>query len=309
MHFGVHLSNRGPEVSRDDIRVLAQRADDLGYHSVWVSDHVVIPTQYTSVYPYGDLFTVAAMENYFEPLITMGYLAGCTERVLIGTSVLVLPYRPAVLSAKMIATIDAVSKGRVILGIGVGWFEEEFEALQSPPFAERGDVSDEQIHVFKKLWTEPESSFEGKHYRFATIRCAPKPTQRPHPPIWVGGHGKRALRRAAELGDGWHVVRMALEELSENIGRVRAQLQIAGRQDAPFTISYRCNLNVQDAEEPGRKEWDLFAPPAVISSDLRRLSALGVEHVVFDLQTRLPMVERLRTIERFAKEVMPQFPS
>lgn len=307
MDFGIHVTNRGPGIDRESIITLAQCADQFGYHSLWVSDHVVVPAQLSSVYPYGGGFTVAGTENYFEPLITLACIAGCTRQARLGTSVLVLPYRPPVLAAKMIATLDALSAGRVILGVGAGWLEEEFLALQAPPFARRGDVTDEQLRIFQALWTQPEPAFDGQFYRFPALRFAPKPLQRPHPPIWVGGHGKRAMRRAVQFGDGWQAVRLSPEELAEHLSRLRPLLEAAGRPSAQFTISYRCSLHVQDAPEPGRATWELFAPPSHIAASLRRLADLGVQHVVFDLRADVSQQERLRTIERFAREVMPGF--
>ena len=136
----------------------------------------------------------------------MAFVAGQTRTLRLVTSVMILPYRNPVLTAKMLATIDVLSRGRVTVGVGVGWLREEFEALDAPDFDRRGAVSDEYLRIFKTLWTQDPASLRGEFYRFDSLRCLPQPVQKPHPPIWIGGHSKPALRRVARLGDGWHPV-------------------------------------------------------------------------------------------------------
>ena len=186
-------------------RLWPRRADGLGYHSVWVGDHVVFPAQLQSKYPYHPegRFPVDSNDNFLDPLTVLSYVAACTTTVRLGTGVLIVPYRNPVVTAKMVASMDVLSHGRVILGGGSGWLREEFEVLHAP-YRQRGDQTDEYLQVMKALWTQDQARFDGRYEKFSDIVCAPKPVQKPHPPIWIGGHSKRALRRTATLGDGWY---------------------------------------------------------------------------------------------------------
>src|SRR5690242_6238654 len=189
MRFGIWVPNCRDLATPDIIVKTALRAEQLGYDSVFVSDHVVVPNAYV------DRFGGAI----YDPLITLSVLAGATRRVLLGTTVLIVPYRNPVLTAKMVASLDALSGGRVVLGIGAGWVPEESAAL-GVPFAERGAMTDEYLAAMRELWTSPAPAFSGKYTQFSDIRCEPQPMQKPHPPIWVGGHSPAALRRAVAFG-------------------------------------------------------------------------------------------------------------
>src|SRR5438552_3014267 len=180
MNFGVWLPNCRHLATPDIIRGAAVRAEQLGYDSVWVSDHVVVP--HANIVNFG--------ETVFDPLVTLAVVAGATRRVRLGTTVLIVPYRNAVVTAKMIASLDALSGGRVVLGIGAGWVAAESAAL-GVPFAERGAMTDEYLAAMQELWTSRAPSFAGKYTRFGGLVFEPKPLQKPHPPIWVG-----RLRRA-----------------------------------------------------------------------------------------------------------------
>ena len=195
--FGCSLPSRGAMASPDNLRSLAQRAEDLSFDHVWVSDHIIIPHEVSSFYPYAaDGVAPFQRDNtYFEPLAALNFLAGCTTRVKLGTHVLILPYRNPVLTAKILATLDVLSGGRLILGAGVGWMEEEFQAMGLDTYAQRGEVTDEYIQIFKELWTSDDPEFHGKHYDISGAGFLPKPVQKPHPPIWIGGHTNPAIRR------------------------------------------------------------------------------------------------------------------
>src|SRR5207248_465496 len=178
---------------------LAQTAEELGFDSVWISDHVVVPQQISSAYPYSadGRFPTEPTQAYFEPLTTMGFLAGVTRHVRLSVAVLVMPYRHPLLTAKMVATLDNLSGGRIDLGIGAGWMREEFESLgaSNDIYEHRGSATDEQLRILKSVWTEDIAGFEGRFYRFPRVGVHPHPLQKPHPPIWVGGHTPPALRR------------------------------------------------------------------------------------------------------------------
>ena len=208
MKFGVSLQNRGVGASPENLALVARRAEELGFDSAFVGDHVVIPESFVSDYPYSATgeFTGMASGEWLDQLVTLTYVGAVTERIRLGSGVLILPHRNPVVTAKMLATMDVLSKGRLIVGVGVGWLREEFEALGLPPFSERGSVGNEYLRAFKELWTQENPSFEGKYCSFANIRFEPKPVQKPHPPIWVGGESGPALRRAATLGDAWHPI-------------------------------------------------------------------------------------------------------
>lgn len=180
---------------------MAQRAEHLGFDSVWLIDHIVIPQSVTSVYPYSPdgVSTFDPSQPILEPLAGLSFLAGCTEHVRLGTAVLIIPYRPPLLTAKMLAILDVLSGGRLTLGAGVGWMAEEFQALGLDTFAKRGAVTDEYLRLFKEVWTNDTPVFKGRYSQVPEIGFLPKPVQQPHPPIWIGGHTGPALRRAATL--------------------------------------------------------------------------------------------------------------
>ena len=206
MDFGFSLPGRGPLATPDVLIKLARKADDLRYSSLFVTDHVVIPATQTTPYPYAPTGKFAGdwTNGYLEPLALMSFLAGETSRVRLGTSVLVIPYRNPVVTAKMLATLDVLSGGRVILGAGVGWFKEEFEALHAEPFERRGPTTDEYIALMRACWTREPVDWQGPIYRMGPVSAMPKPKQKGGIPVWTGGHTDVALRRAGELSDGWH---------------------------------------------------------------------------------------------------------
>jgi len=206
MRYGFYLPTRGPTATRDGILALAREGERLGLHSTMVADHIVFPVESHSTYPYTVDGKHPSVGDALDAFSILGLVAGATERVRLVTSVLVLPYRNPVLTAKMAASLDVLSGGRLTLGVGAGWLKEEFEALGSPAFEARGAVTDEWLAIFKQLWSQSPASFDGRFHRYVDIRCEPFPVQKPHPPIWVGGHSRAALRRTARRGDGWHPV-------------------------------------------------------------------------------------------------------
>src|SRR5580700_33475 len=204
MDFGIHFGTRGCLASRDNIIALAQRAEALGYAYLGVADHLVVPVQSDVRYAYtaDGIWPGAPTGECFDCIATLAFLAGCTQRLKLLTSVAVVPYRPAVLAAKLFLTADVLSGGRVIAGVGSGWMREEFEALGTPPYAERGAVTDEYLTAWKTLWTEQRPTLHGTHTKFENMMFEPKPTSKPHPPIWVGGESPPALRRVARGREG-----------------------------------------------------------------------------------------------------------
>ena len=205
MDIGLTIPTRGPLATPEGIEVLVRRAEELGFAHLSVSDHVVVPRAIDSRYPYSESgeWPGAASGACLEQFTLLAHLAAISSKPRLITAVAVIPYRGAMHTAKIAATIDVLSKGRVVVGVGAGWLQEEFEALNAPPFAERGRVTDEYLQAFKILWTEDAPCFEGQHVQFANISFEPKPVQKPHPPIWVGGESPPALRRTVRYGDTW----------------------------------------------------------------------------------------------------------
>ena len=190
MRFGFYLPTRGPTATPEALEAIVRRGEGLGFHSAVIADHIAFPTRIASRYPYSVSGEFPGQGDALEQLALMAFVAGKTERLRLVTSVMILPYRNPVTTAKTLATIDVLSGGRVTVGVGVGWLREEFEALAAPDFKQRGAVSDEYLRIFKTLWTTSPASFAGEFYRFDSLRCEPLPVQKPHPPIWVGGHSR-----------------------------------------------------------------------------------------------------------------------
>lgn len=263
----------------------------LGFASLWVSDHVVVPWTIRSRYPYSPTgeFPLSPDTPFLEPLTALAVVAGATERIRLGTSVLVLPHRHPVLLAKMLASLDRLAGGgRVILGAGVGWLREEIE-LFGVDFASRGAWSDETIRVLRACWTEDRPAFQGRFFRFDAVGFAPRPAA--PIPIWIGGDTPAALSRVARLGDGWHAAYPARPALEEGLARLRAACRQVGRDPATLTISVRVGL-------PARR------PAEETAAELKALRDLGVQHVVLESRARA-LDEMTALYERFAREVRP----
>src|SRR5499426_777425 len=273
MNFGCHLPVYGPAATREVLLGFARRMEALGYDSLWASDHVVIPYTIASRYPYnptGD-FPLAPATSFLEPLVALGLVAGVTERIRLGTTVLVLPHRHPILAAKMLATLDHLAPGRVVLGAGVGWMKEEVE-LFGVPHARRGAWSDEAIRVMKACWRDERVAHRGEFFGFEPLGVAPKPV-RGTIPIWIGGHTPRALRRVAELGDGWHAAFPTAAAMAEGVAALAVACRRAGRDPATLTLSARIGLA-------------RHRPAPELLAELRTLRDLGVRHVILESRAR-----------------------
>lgn len=312
--FGFALPSRGPLARVEVLTRLARTADRLGFSVATISDHVVLPTRSSAPYPYDvtGAFPGGAHQDYLEPLALAPWLLAVTRRLRIAISVLVVPYRNPVVTAKQLATIDALSGGRLVVGVGVGWWPEEFQALAAPPFAERGAVTDEYLRLMKALWTEDLPRFAGKYYRVADVTMLPKPAQRPHPPIWVGGHTEPALRRTARLGDAWHPIALrgpaglAPEELGAKVAHLRELAREAGRDPAALGVALRAPLDLWPTRGQGAQAAPrpLAGPPRKVIDDLRAYRAAGVDTFVFDFPRPEPAaMETL--MRRVAREICP----
>ena len=223
---------------------------------------------------------------------------------------MILPYRNPVFTAKTLATIDVLSRGRVTVGVGVGWLREEFEALAAADFDRRGAVSDEYLRIFKTLWTRSPASFEGEFYRFRDLQCLPLPVQKPHPPIWVGGHSRPAIRRAARLGDGWHpvganpAVPLTPAELKASLDLLHREAEAAGRDPSALTISFKAPVYDPASPVSGAARRPFSGSAEQIMEDIADYARLGVSELVFDFRSE-NLSESLDRMEKFAATIKP----
>ena len=243
MEYGFNVPNGGPLAVPEHIGTIAQHGEKLGYRILAIPDHIVVPKGIDSPYPYspdGTLnFPTLLAGECLEPIALMAYLAGITQEMRLLTSVMVVPYRQPVLTAKLLSTIDLLSGGRVIVGVGAGWMAEEFPPVGAPPFDARGRATDEYLRIYKELWTADAPKYDGEFTSFDNILFHPKPVQQPHPPIWVGGESKLAKRRTARYGDAWFPIgcnpRFPLDTLGRfaaSLDDLRAMAEAEGRDPA-----------------------------------------------------------------------------
>jgi len=313
MHYGFYLPTRGQATTPDDLETLVQRGEAYGFHSVMIADHIALPIDIQSPYPY----TVSGMfpghGDAMEQLTLMTFVAAKSTTLRLVTSVMIVPYRNPVLAAKMLATIDVLSRGRVTVGVGVGWLREEFEALDAPDFTRRGAVSNEYIQIFKTLWTQDPATFTGEFYQFKALHCLPHPVQKPHPPLWIGGHSRAALRRAAQYGDGWHpvganpAVPLRPHELETALGDLKRLTEAAGRDPEALTISYKAPLyDVSLTTEPqvGLERRPFSGTTDQVIADIATYARLGVSELIFDFRSE-SLSESLERMEHFATVIKP----
>jgi probable F420-dependent oxidoreductase len=288
MKFGVHVPQWGSGATRDGVLAVARTIEQAGLDSVWVADHVVFPLESKAAYPYrADGVPFAPEDGFLEALVTLSVLAGATERIELGTSVLALPMRHPLIVAKQAATLDVLSGGRLILGLGAGWWEEEFRALGSA-FAGRGRRFDEQIQIMRAAWAAGTLAWDGDFYSFDTVACLPRPAQPDGPRLWIGGRTKAAYRRAGQLGDGWHALGSNGEAIAVGKAEVARVARTAGRDPASISVSTSAGL----PPEPERAVERML-----------KLSACGVTHVVLNVRAETA-AELCSAIESFAANAL-----
>lgn len=265
---------------------IAELAEQVGLESVWMPEHLVFPAVVRSRYPYADDGTPPSIRPetpLLDPLIVLAQVAARTSRLRLGTNVYVLPLRHPIAVARMATTLDVLSGGRFSFGVGAGWLEEEFAAVGAD-FHRRGALVRESVRAMKALWTEEEPSFRGRTWSFGPVRFEPKPVQKPHPPILVGGESEAALRRAAAVGDGWYGVRHTPESVVPQVARLRAELAAAGRAGASFEVTVSTSAAALDHDA------------------LRRFEDAGVDRVVALPWTRAREAEE--SVRRFAGKLL-----
>jgi probable F420-dependent oxidoreductase len=292
MEIGCHLPTQGPLATREAVETFARESEQRQVASLWVSDHVIFPRTATGSYP-GGRFPHPPDKAYLDPVITLAAAAMCTARARLGASVFVLGHRHPIVMAKMLATIDALSQGRLIVGVGVGWWKEELEMLGAP-FHARGRQADEMLRVFKALWTEDNPNFQGEFYKIQNLGFAPKP--KPLPPIWVGGDSPGAFQRVVTLGDGWHATSKTPTQFAEALGRLKTAADKAGRRLETIELSLRFTLT-DDLLGKG--------PQAVVDL-LGEYQRLGLAHVVLEFR-RDDLKRMLEILDVVTKSIRPAF--
>jgi len=305
--IGISLPTVGPAGEREFVLDVARAAERLGFHSVWTTDHIAFPKVRTTEYPYQESTTELAFSpgmDWLDPIAVMGVVAGATERITIGTSVLVVPYRHPVVLAQELASLDRLSEGRIVLGVGSGWMDQEFAAVGVPK-RERGARTDESIDLMQRLWeaTGP-ISFDGRFWQLDEVVLASRPHRPGGPPVMVGGNSEPALRRAGRLGDGWLGFEVFVDQVPDKRETLARAAKEAGRDPTAITLSVRRGL-VPPFEVsnflPDRRS--IQGPPEDVAAELGAYAAEGVSLVVLDLAFIVPDI--MATMEWLAAEVVP----
>jgi len=292
MRIGVTVPNVHETLAeRTTIDAVGRMADELGYDSLWCNDHLSLPgTRGDGVAEpaYAAAYGEQRGQSIYEPLIVLAYLAAVTRRVMLGTSVYLLPLRSPLLAARQAVSLDRLSEGRLVLGVGAGWLESEFAAV-GVPYRQRGRRTDEAIAMLKSLCGEDGADF------------LPKPVQRPHPPLWIGGRSAAALRRAARSGDAWHPSHLTVDELRTQIPQLHAECERAGRSADEVMVTTRRKL----VRTPTDDERALSGDARAIAATVAELEQLGVSHLVVELPGASEG-ELLENLDWFGREVLPE---
>jgi probable F420-dependent oxidoreductase len=306
MKLGVFLPVSGRAAVPEVLTEAAQQAERLGFDSVWAAERMVNPWEMNTRYPYksNDTWFVPPESPFLETLTALTFLAGVTTNISLGSAVIVLPYRHPLFTARVATSIDTLSKGRLILGVGIGWMPEEFEAL-GVTFKDRAGMSEEQLQIFDLLWARERPEFNGRYYHFDPVAVNPRPVQQPRFPIWIGGESEPAQRRAARHGDAWfsYFVKISAKELAGRFAQLLQWAVEAGR--GPDDVNLCCVRPIEVTAQPVAQEDDtLRGTPEQLVEALRPYEAIGVEHMALQfMRGRWP--ERREQIERFGREVIP----
>lgn len=299
MKLGICVPHYGRPIEVDRVLAVARRAEARGLDSVWVTDHVVVPRDVGVIY----------RDHMLDPLAVLPWLAGVTERIALGTSVVVLPYRSPLPVAKLLASVDVLSGGRLIFGAAVGWLEGEFAAL-GIPFRERGSRTDEALELIRSVWANEYPEVRTARHRVEGVKASPLPLQRPRPPILIGGSSEGAFRRVARFGDGWHATATDHEAFRQGRDAVARFWTEAGREGTPLW-TLRVPLLVEGVHRPAvdmnllRSRYAVRGPLTRVVEELRGFQALGVSHVALEVSfTTFPAI--LATIDLLADEVRPR---
>lgn len=307
MQIGIVLPNLGPLATPESMIAIAERAEAHGFADVWTSDHLVLPIESETSYPYvrGANVRLDPHHPVIDPMIALAGIATRTRKIGLGVSVYLAALRPPIVAAKLVASLDRLSKGRVRLGVGAGWIPEEYESL-GVSFADRGRVLDEHLACMRALWTQSEPDYQGDYYQVGNIGFEPKPVQSPLP-LWIGGNSGAARGRAARAGNGWHVIDVPLPELEAGITDLHARCHAIGRDPREVVVSMRAQVVLSKEPIP---EAERFAPllgtRAEVVRDLLRMRDLGVGHVaLWPIGQDLTLEQYLERIDELAREILP----
>ena len=316
MKYGFTLPGRGHLATPERLGIIARKGEEFGFDTLLTGDHILVPKNISSVYPYteGGEFPGSGSGESMEQITLLSYIAGQTSKIRLVTSVLIVPHRNPLIAAKSLATLDLLSEGRLVVGVGVGWMREEFQALGLPPFEERGAVTDEYIRAFKVLWTEDDPHFQGKYISFDDISFLPKPVQKPHPPIWVGGESRPALRRTAELADGWYPLGSnptfpmgTPEQLKAGLERLAGYAERFGRDPSTIETIYRTHQFELLKQAAGPDRLPFVGDADQIAGDIRQYQDMGVTSMVWDfLRQTDDLDSMLGLMEDFSTQVWPK---
>jgi probable F420-dependent oxidoreductase len=272
LKLGISLPQTGASAHPGIVRDFAQMAESLGFDSLWVSDHVVFPRRGSGAHPSTVDHPVLTSEvPWLEAIATLSFVAACTTRPLLGTSVLVLPQRNPVIVAKQLASVDVLSEGRLVFGAGIGWWSEEFEALAAP-FPNRGRRMDDYLEVVRQCWVEDHPQFAGRFYELGDVGFYPKPVRSSSgrtPPVWIGAYSSPGFQRAGRAGDGLFLSRTPPEEIPAAWAEARSAAAAAGRDPDQLTLTSFARLR-----------WETDAEAEAAASRLKSLAAAGVQHIV-----------------------------
>jgi probable F420-dependent oxidoreductase len=299
MKLGICLPHYGRPIEVEHMLEVARRAETRGLDSIWVTDHVIVPNQTNVIY----------REHMLDSLAILPWLAGVTSRIALGTSVVILPYRSPIPVAKLLASVDVLSGGRLIVGAAIGWLEGEFEAL-GVPFKERVGRSEEALELFRALWTQAHPELITRRYHLHGVTFSPLPLQKPRPPLWVGGNSEGALRRAARFADGWHATATTLDAFRQGAETLRRFWREAGREGTP-AMSLRIPILIDSVHRPavdmgllrGRHVIEGSIPK--ILEELRGFQGLDCGHVALEVSySTYPAI--LETIDLIGERLRPQ---
>lgn len=315
MQIGFNLPISGPMAAPATMARMAREGEKLGFDYLTLTDHLVVPDMRTPGYPYsesGEFYSPDPGHRH-EQLTAAAWIAAQTQRIRLVLAVMVVPHRPAVLAAKMLTTVDVLSGGRLVVGIGAGWLRAEFDAAVTTPFAERGAVTDEYLDAFRTLWTDPQPRIDGRYVTMQGLLFDPKPVQKPYPPIWVGGESGPSMRRAARIGDAWYPIGSnnkhlldSLPRLAGGIARLRRMVEEAGRDPAKVGVVYRVKRFAYAAPPASDGNRRLFSGSIdEVVRDVHELRALGVTGLDFDFEGT-DADEALAAMRQFSDGVLPQ---
>jgi probable F420-dependent oxidoreductase len=296
LKFGACIPHYGVPMSKKAVEEFCELTENLNFDSVWTTDHIAVNKRFKD--PYGPIF---------ESLMTLSYAASRTEHVLLGTSIIVLPMRNPIMFAKQTATLDQLSDGRLILGLGAGWMDDEFATLGFN-FHERGKIMNEQIRMLRVLWTRELPEFKGDFFQVSDIVFSPKPVQETGPQLWIGGSSFPALKRVARLGDGWQPVGLSPKEFTE--GKEKLNSILKGKRKVTFSV--RVPVKVSPTAKTtytlssGEQAYMVGGEREAVVREIEAFKQAGLDHLVcyFGNEPYEQLADQTRV---FAKEIMPSF--